>query len=170
MYSRYPLRLVFLSIFVYCAGLIGFGLILQHIKQIEPCPMCIMQRYAFIGCGLIALLGATHKATGLPRRFYAFLILACATAGGSVSVRQIWLQRNPPAETVCGPDLAYMLNTFPLGEAFPMIFQGAGDCSKIDWTFLGLSIAEWALINFVLIGLLALWQMLRRSPERRRFG
>jgi disulfide bond formation protein DsbB len=170
MYSRYPLRLVFLVFFAWCTGLIGFGLILQHFEHIEPCPMCIMQRYAFVGIGLLGLLAAIHNSSGLMRRLYAFLILASSVAGGSVSVRQIWLQHNPPTETVCGPDLAYMLNNFPLGDAFPMIFSGSGDCSKVDWTFLGFSIAEWALLNFILIGLIALWQTTRRTPERRRFG
>lgn len=169
MYSRYPLRLIFLAIFTYCACLIGIGLVLQHFGGYEPCPMCIMQRYAFVGCAAIALIAGLHNANGFMRRLYAFLIGATAVAGASVSIRQIILQRNPPAETVCGPDLAYLLNTFPVGEAFPMIFQGTGDCSKAD-PFLGLTIAEWALINFALVTLIALWQLMRRTPERRRFG
>lgn len=169
MYSRYPLRLIFLAIFIYSACLIGFGLILQHFGGYEPCPMCIMQRYAFVGISLIAMIAAIHNPSGFMRRLYAFLIFASSITGGSISVRQIWLQRYPPAETVCGPDLSYMINNFPMGEALPMLFQGAGDCSKAD-PFLGLSIAEWALINFTLIGLVALWQMTRRTPERRRFG
>lgn len=169
MYSRYPLRLVFFAIFAWCAGLIGFGLILQHFAGYEPCPMCIMQRYAFIACATIALIAGINNAQAAGRRLYALLIAASAIAGGSVSINQIWLQRNPPAETVCGPDLAYMLNTFPLGEAFPMIFSGTGDCAKAD-PFLGLSIAEWALLNFTLVAVIAIWQLLRRTPERRRFG
>lgn len=169
MYTRYPLRLVFSAIFAWCAGLIGFGLILQHFGGYEPCPMCIMQRYAFVACAAIALVAVIHNAQGAGRRLYAFLIAASAIAGASVSVRQIMLQRNPPAETVCGPDLAYLLNSFPLGDAFPMIFQGTGDCSKAD-PFLGLTIAEWALLNFTLVALVALWQLARRTPERRRFG
>ncbi|GAB2888695.1 disulfide bond formation protein B [Uliginosibacterium flavum] len=170
MYSKYPLRLVFLSIFAYCTGLIVFGLILQHLKGIEPCPLCILQRYGFVACGLIALVAGLSNAQGFMRRLYAFLTLAAAIAGGSVSVRQIWLQHNPPAETVCGPDLQYMIGNFPLSDALPMLFQGAGDCSKIDWTFLGLSIAQWALINFSLIAVVCLWQLFRRTPERRRFS
>jgi disulfide bond formation protein DsbB len=38
-----------------------------------------------------------------------------------------------------------------------MIFKGSGDCSKIDWTFLGGSIANWSFLCFVLFGLLGLW-------------
>ncbi|MEN3112103.1 disulfide bond formation protein B [Uliginosibacterium paludis] len=170
MHARFPLRPVFVAICVYSFGLIGFGLLLQSFKGITPCPMCIMQRYAFVGAGLIGLLGAIHNPNGFMRRVYAFLIFAVSLAGLGVAIRQSWLQHFPPTQTVCGPDLSYMLNSFPLGEALPMLFQGYGDCSVVDWTFLGLSIAEWSIVNFMLIAGFAFWQMVRTGPERRRFG
>jgi disulfide bond formation protein DsbB len=46
-----------------------------------------------------------------------------------------------------------MIETFPLQRAIPMIFKGSGDCSKIDWTFLGGSIANWSFVCFTLIAL-----------------
>lgn len=170
MYSKYPLRFVFLSLFVYCTGLLCVGLVLQYFKGIDPCPLCILQRYGFVGCGLIALLGGLHNSQGFMRRIYAFMALAVAVAGGGVSARQVWLQHNPPVKTVCGPDLQYMINSFPLSDALPMLFQGTGDCVKDTWSLFGLTIAEWALINFCLIALICLWQLLRRTPERRRFS
>jgi protein dithiol:quinone oxidoreductase len=60
----------------------------------------------------------------------------------------VWLERNPPNIYDCGADLGYMIDAFPLAEALPMIFRGTGDCSEVLWRFLGLSIAEWALIWF----------------------
>jgi disulfide bond formation protein DsbB len=170
MYSKYPLRLVFFAIFIFCAGLIAFGLVLQQVEGIEPCPLCILQRYGFVVCGLIALLGGLHNSNGFMRRLYAFLTLASALAGGGVSIRQVWLQHNPPETSVCGPDLQYMVGHFPLSDALPMLFHGAGDCSKVDWTLFDLSIAEWALICFTVITCVSLWQLIRRTPERRRFS
>jgi disulfide bond formation protein DsbB len=49
-----------------------------------------------------------------------------------------------------------MIETFPLQRAIPMIFKGSGDCTKVDWTFLGGSIANWSFVAFVGLGLLAL--------------
>lgn len=170
MYSKYSLRFVFYSLFGGCLGLIVLALILQHVEGIEPCPLCILQRYAFVLCGLLALLGGLHNSQGFMRRLYAFATFASSIAGGGVSIRQIWLQHNPPVSTVCGPDLQYLIGHFPLSHALPMLFQGAGDCSKVDWTLLGLSIAEWALLGFALIAMISLWQTLRRTPERRRFS
>jgi disulfide bond formation protein DsbB len=170
MHARFSSRLAFVTIFVFCAALLAFGLILQHVEGIEPCPLCILQRYGFVGCGILALIAALHDPQGPMRRFYAGLVFAAAAAGGSVSVRQIWLQHFPPEASVCGPDLQYMLHSFPLSDSLPMLFRGDGDCSRIDWTFLSLSIAEWALISFTLIAALSLWQLWRGTPERLHVG
>ncbi|MCW5626091.1 MAG: disulfide bond formation protein B [Burkholderiales bacterium] len=142
-------RILLAAMFVACAGLLAYGLYLQHAVGLQPCPMCILQRYAFVVLGLIAMVGMIHgpQRTGL--RLYGALIGLTAIAGGSVAIRQTWLQHNPPAIAECGPGLEYMLESFPLTEAWPMIFQGSGDCSKVDWTFIGLSIAEWSLVCFI---------------------
>jgi disulfide bond formation protein DsbB len=120
--------------------------------------MCIMQRYAFVTAGLIALIGALHAPSGWGKRLYSLLILLAAVGGASVAIRQSWLQHNPPKVTECGADLGFMLDSFPLADALPMIFRGAGDCSAVQWTFVGLSIAEWALVWFAIIGILAALQ------------
>lgn len=152
-------RLGFAAVFTICAGLIGFGLWLQQAKGLEPCPMCIMQRYAFVVAGLVGLAGALHAPRGWGRRIYSVLILFSVVGGASVAVRQSWLQHHPPKVAECGADLDFMLDSFPLADALPMIFRGAGDCSAVQWSFLGMSIAEWALVWFAIIGVIAtlLW-------------
>jgi disulfide bond formation protein DsbB len=44
-----------------------------------------------------------------------------------------------------------MIDSFPLGEILPKIFKGEGDCAKVVWKFVGLSIPEWALLWFIAI-------------------
>jgi disulfide bond formation protein DsbB len=143
-------RLVFLAIFLACAGLMGFGLYLQHVQNLEPCPLCIFQRYAFVLTGAIALLAAAHGPGMLGRSIYGVLTVVVAGTGAAIAGRQIWLQHNPPAAFDCGPDLSYMLDAFPLSQVLPKVFQGEGDCSTVVWRFLGLSIPEWALVWFAL--------------------
>jgi disulfide bond formation protein DsbB len=137
-------RRLYLSVFAAAAALIGFGMYLQQIEHLEPCPLCILQRYAFVVVGLLALLAAA-----LPRglgRFVAALAILCALCGAGVGVWHVWLQLHPPAVSACGPSLEYLVSNLPLGRALPRIFQGYGDCTAIDWRFLGLSIPAWSLL------------------------
>jgi disulfide bond formation protein DsbB len=48
-----------------------------------------------------------------------------------------------------------MIENFPLQRVIPMLFKGSGDCSAIDWTFLGGSIANWSFVCFCAIGLVS---------------
>jgi disulfide bond formation protein DsbB len=154
-------RWLMAAAFLACAGLIGFGLYLQHALGLEPCPLCILQRYAFVAAGLVALAAALHGPGRLGQRIYAGLLAAVALAGLGVAARQVWLQHNPPPVAECGPGLEYMLESFPLTQLLPALFQGSGDCAKVVWTFLGLSIPEWALACFsglVVTGILSLYR------------
>lgn len=156
-------RRIFLSIFLICASLLGFGLYLQHALGLEPCPMCILQRYAFILTGTVALIAALHNPLGLGRRIYSLVVAFFALLGAGVATRHVWLEHNPPKLFDCGADLGFLLESFTLTEAFPMIFRGTGDCTKVPWRFLGLSIAEWALIWFLVFAAAGLVLALRKQ-------
>ena len=143
-------RWIYAAIFLSCAGLMAFGLYLQHVEHLEPCPLCILQRYAFVVTGLIALVAAIHGAGRIGTWIYSALVLLSAIGGAAIAARQTWLQHNPPNALDCGPDLAYMLESMPLAQVLPKVFKGEGDCAKVVWKFLGLSIPEWALVWFVL--------------------
>ncbi|MEO8037510.1 MAG: disulfide bond formation protein B [Betaproteobacteria bacterium] len=160
-------RTLFAAIFLGTSGLLAYGLWLQHASHLEPCPMCILQRYAFVVAGLVGLVAAVHNPRALGVRIYGGLVILAAIAGGGVATRQTWLQHNPPQIADCGPGLEFMVESFPLSEALPMIFRGSGDCSKVDWTFLGFSIAEWALACFVGIALISALAMIRVRASAR---
>ena len=159
--DRAPRR-VLLLICVGCLALLGFGLYLQHVVGLEPCPMCIVQRYALL---LVAVIAGISSASG--RRGFQVggivLLLLAAGFGAFVAARQSWLQWYPPEVATCGRDFYGMIETFPLKRAIPMIFKGGGDCTAIDWTFLGGSIANWSFICFVVIAALGLVLLVRRA-------
>lgn len=158
-------RTLFFLIFAIVAALLGFGLYLQHVKGIEPCPLCALQRYAFATLGLIALLGALQGARGWGIKVYSGLMVVACLLGGGIAVRHVYLEHFPPQFAVCGPDLEYMVDSFPLSKALPMIFKGSGDCSQVAWRFLGLSIAEWSLIWFSIFLAVAIWRFLQRDER-----
>lgn len=136
-------------------GMLGYGLYLQHVVGLNPCPMCIVQRYALVAIALIAGLTSLFARRG-PQLFGTLLVILSAGFGAFVAARQSWLQWNPPEVASCGRGFYGMIETFPLKRAIPMIFKGGGDCSQVDWTFLGLSLANWSFLTFAAITLLML--------------
>jgi len=143
-----------------CVAMLAFGLYLQHVVGLEPCPMCIVQRYVLVLVAVVAALTAlTSRTTGLITG--AGVLFALSGFGAFVAARQSLLQWYPPEVVSCGRDFYGMIETFPLQRAIPMIFKGSGDCAKVDWTFLGGSIANWSFVCFVVIGLMALTLILR---------
>jgi len=166
MLSRLSVRQAMVAISLTCVALLGFSQYLQHVVGLEPCPMCIVQRYAFVLTALIAgLTGATGR-----KGWHiggAGLLFVTAGFGAYVAARQSWLQWYPPEVVSCGRDFYGMIENFPLQRAIPMIFRGSGDCSKVDWTFLGGSIANWSFVYFVsiaLASLLLIWRQVRFTP------
>lgn len=163
------IRLGFFLVFLACAGLLGYAYYTQFVLYLDPCPLCILQRLAFIVMGIAALLGALHGPRGGGRWVYAGLIGAGAAWGAITAGRHTWLQAQPPPEGIipdCGPGLGHMLENFPLNEAIRMAFTGGGDCAEIDWTFLGLSMPAWTLIWFILLAGFTLWFLTRQRRIR----
>ena len=166
MLARIQPRLIYFAIFLACVGLMAFGLYLQYVERLEPCPLCILQRYSFVAAGIVALIAGLHNPGRAGRVIYGLLLILSSGAGAVVAIRQSWLQHNPPNIQECGPDLAYMIDSFPLSQWLPKVFKGEGDCAKVVWKFLGLSIPEWALVWFAIFIVAAVIGMTMR-PSRR---
>ena len=153
--GRLAPRRVLAAISLASVAMLVFGLYLQHYLDLNPCPMCIVQRYALI---FVAVFAGLASATGKKSLWITgtLLTLVSAVLGAYTAANQSWLQWFPPEVATCGRGLYGMIETFPLKRAIPMIFKGGGDCAAIDWTFLGLTIANWSFLNFMLIMALCL--------------
>jgi disulfide bond formation protein DsbB len=143
--------------FLMCAGLLAFALYLQYVQQQDPCPLCILQRVAFIAMMVVFLIAALHGPHRRGAIVYSTLLFLIAAVGAAIAGRQVWLQHLPPDQVpACGPGLEYMLQQFPLGQALQKIFSGSGECAEAGWRFLGLTIAGWSLVWFVLLAFFAI--------------
>jgi disulfide bond formation protein DsbB len=148
-----------------CVLMLAFGLYLQHVVGLEPCPMCIVQRYALVLVAVFTGLAGAFRGRAL-QVGGGLLALLSALGGAYTAASQSWLQWYPPEVVSCGRDLYGMIETFPLKRALPMIFRGGGDCSKIDWTLFGLTLANWSFIAFAVLTVLLLVLLFRRRPAR----
>lgn len=149
--------------FLACVVAMLGALYLQYAEDLEPCPLCVFQRVGVIAAGLFFLLAALHNPGRTGQRIYGALAGLGAIGGGIVAGRHIWLQSLPEDEVpACGPGLDYMLDVFPMRDVLSMVFSGSGECAEIDWTFLGITIPQMALLTFLGLLALALFQVVRR--------
>ena len=154
------------------ASIVGmsFALYLEHVKGLDPCPLCVFQRVGLMAMGIFALIAFLHNpASNLMKRMYA--LLATLSIGWSVGVaaRHVWLQTLPPDQVPsCGPGLNYLIDALPLKTVLNEVLTGSGECAAIDWTFLGQSLPVWSLVFFSVLLLICLWQHFRTYPVAKK--
>jgi len=147
-FKQLPTRSWLALVAIACISMLSFGVLyLQNYLGTVPCPMCIVQRYAMLAVVLMSLFGMSEKSR-TRTLVMSWLVFFTAGFGAFVAARQSWLQWYPPEVVSCGRDFYGMIENFPLQRAVPMIFKGGGDCTKVDWTFLGGSIANWSFVAF----------------------
>ncbi len=160
-----PRKLAFAG-FLVCAGLIAFALYLQYVKDLEPCPLCMIQRVVFIALGLVFLIAAFAGPRGAFVKVYGVVATVLALIGVGFASRHVWLQWFPSPMESCTADLFTQLERLPFASVIERALYATGDCSRIDWTLLGLSIADWSLLWFVVLAGLSLFYATRK-PRRR---
>lgn len=142
----------FLGFFA-CAGLMAYALYVQYVMGLEPCPLCIFQRVAVIALGFVFLVAALHNPGRAGAKAYGVLQLVVALAGIAISIRHAWIQAQPPGTVAaCGAGLSYMLEVNPLTDVIKKVLTGSGECGRVDWRFLGLSMPWWVLFSLVALG------------------
>ena len=150
-----------------CALLLGYGYFLQHVRGLDPCPLCLVQRGFYYGVLATCLVAAIHAPAGRGRTVYGVLAALFAAGGIATAGRQVWLQHLPPDKVPqCGPDLFFMLENLPLATTLQKLVFGTGECAVVDWKFLGLSIAEWSLAWFVALFFYAAWLCVSARTSR----
>jgi disulfide bond formation protein DsbB len=156
--------------FAACAGLLAYAYYAQVVLHLEPCPLCIFQRLGVLAMGLVFLIAAVHDPVGWARRVYASLLALSALATIGVAVRHLYIQSLPEGSVpACGASLDFMLKVFSLSEVLVKVLTGSGECAKVTWTFLGLSMPGWVLIAALALGGYGAWINLRRQAPVLRF-
>jgi len=153
-----------LCIFLGVVCLLGFGYFLQYAEGLEPCPLCITQRFFLFLSGGLGLLAVLHNPALLGARIYTGLGTLMAMAGAGFASRQLYLQSLPADQApACGPSIDFIFQTFPLADALSILLRGDGNCAEVAWRFLGLSIPGWTVIAFT--GIAVAWLLQLRNKN-----
>ena len=154
-------RSALLAISLVSFALIGAALYLQHAKDMMPCPLCVIQRYLFLGVGIAALAGALSGKL----RAGAGVALLAALGGLYWVGKHLYVLANPGFS--CGIDpMETTLNKIPTAEFLPWMFRAEGLCQDARDTLFGLSIPQWSAVWFVLLALGLVWVLVSARRAR----
>jgi disulfide bond formation protein DsbB len=140
-------RLLNIVGFALCAALLAYAYYAQMRLGLEPCPLCIFQRIGIALLGLVFLAAALHDPRGRGRYVYALAIAVAALATLLVAARHVYVQSLPPGSLPsCGAPLAVLLKFTPVWEVVRKVLTGSGECSEVNWRFLGLTMPAWVIV------------------------
>jgi disulfide bond formation protein DsbB len=143
---------------------ISYAFYAQYELDLVPCHLCVFQRVTLAAMGAAFALAALFSRPGRAGALFAALIGVTGIATAATAGRHVWIQMQPSGSVpACGADLDFMLDIFPLTEVILKVFRAGGECAKVDWSFLGLSMPAWVLILAVLMTAAGLRVNLRRA-------
>ena len=139
-------------------ALIGAALYLQHVQAMQPCPLCVIQRYLFLGVAIFSLIGALAGRI----KAGAGLALLCALGGLAVVGKHLYVLAHPGFS--CGIDpMETTLNKIPTATLMPWMFRADGLCEAASAPVFGLNVPQWSAVWFTILTLALLWTLVRRA-------
>ena len=162
---RFSTRSVFVFLAAASLGLLAGGLILGDLLRLQPCYLCNFQRLIYMVLALFALCGVAFPEW---HRLWSALFGLAALGGVATAAQQSWMQYAPDKVVECGfgdPTLVERIVDW-LGLQWPSMFMVTGFCTNTDWIFLGLSLANWSGVCFLLLVITAIWLFVRGGANR----
>lgn len=146
-----------------CVALLAYAYYAQRGLGLEPCPLCIFQRIGVAAIGLVFIAATLHHPRRWGARVYGVLIVLATLVTMGIAARHVWIQHLPADSVpVCGATLSYLLEIFPLTDVIRKVLTGSGECAKVTWIWLGLSMPAWVFIAATGLGALGAYANFRR--------
>ncbi len=150
---------------------LGFGLIailsllllasayaLEHFRGLEPCALCLLQRYVLWMVALVAGLAWLHQPHRLGKHVYSFTLFLLNSLGLLLAARHLWVQYQTATETIapCTAPLQTLFAFKPMLRVLAEVLQNTHDCQIIH-TFFGVPLSAWSMMGFITLILLVWW-------------
>lgn len=112
-----------------------FSFILQNQFHLEPCSLCIIQRFSVMACGVLSFIALwTPLKKKSQRLTFSCLIFLVTLPGVAAAIHQLYLYNKPKGlfATPCAPGLDYFFDNKSWGHALSKIFHNNADCSQVQ--------------------------------------
>lgn len=131
-------RTAALSLALAAVAILLAVLAFQYISGLPPCPLCVWQRWPYVGVVLLGLVGWRWQ----PRPLLGIIALLLLTTAGigvyHVGVEQGWWAL--PAGCAAGADAQ------SIEDLKRILAEAPPACDQVAFTFLGLSLAGWNVL------------------------
>lgn len=160
-FFRSPHQLL-LGVVIFCGSLLVFAFALVRVADLVPCPLCIVQRFFYALVGLAALIGYMGWWPRFTIRVASTVVTLLACIGWLVAARHVYLQRFQEIDSSSAGCIVSFGSFF---DDVIFALGGTGNCAIVDWSFLGLSIADWSLIAFTGLVAAGIWIYLKAQTS-----
>lgn len=147
---------------VLCFTFLLFAYLLEYYHHLKPCALCVLQRVVLWILGIGFIIAWMHSGPRWLRYMYSIFLLIFSVVGIGLASRQIWIHHLPMDQAPsCIASMERLLAVHPVFEVLTLIVTGSGDCAKESFLLLGLSLAAWSLLAFVILGICAVVGILK---------
>lgn len=126
------------------------ALVFQYVMNLAPCIMCVYQRVALFSILLAGLVGYFSCSYKLGR-LLAFVLWAIGAIWGLlIAIEHVDMQNAAFSLFFTCEFIPNFPTWAPLHEWIPFLFEATGDCSDINWQFLGYSMPQWMIVVYAI--------------------
>lgn len=160
----------FLTIpWAFCFAILVASVIVQHYFSLAPCPLCMLQRVMIIGILCTLTTWWIHNPKQWAKKWYGAIISILSLTGFGLAARQTWIQLAPgSSQRSCLPGLSYLFQHMSWGQALKTALHGSTECGSVHWSFMGMSLANWSMLGFLIIFSLTTATMISKTICQRQ--
>ena len=160
-------RLTFAAIGVVCVMLLCTAYFLQYGPgQQQPCPLCILQRYAYLAIAVVALLAAAVGPGRVVAMLCAGTLVGLAVTGAALASWQ--LGKGDSMANCQGDPVGQFVYNLPMRSWWPEFLAAYGGCADKWPPIFGFSIPLWSLIWFAGLAVICALMLLRQIKRAKQ--
>lgn len=152
-------RLIFILIALFSFSGIAYAIYVQTYQNIEPCPLCIVQRIIYAAIGIVALIAAIANCQKYGRIIFAIITLLISCGGIYIAHHHVWLQGLPLDQLPmsCGMPMSVMFKNMPLTGFLHTILSGTAECAMMHWQIFGINAPKVSMYGFILTAIASVY-------------